>query len=74
MKFYITSEESAKYIVTEYSSTVEDHWYYPSYREALEKYNKIIDRLTGYIPDLTRGTVVSIYDLKKDVRKNFHRF
>lgn len=68
MRFDYTKGEEAKYVVSLYNWNINDHLYYHTYKEAKEHFNKLKN---GFFPE---GTVVSIYDLKKDVRKAFKKF
>ena len=68
MKFDRTNGKTAKYVLTIYGERVEDHYYYHYYKEA----DKHFDQLLRCVWD--KGTILSIYDLKKDVQKNFIKF
>lgn len=68
MKFDCTHGKKAKYLVSLYGDTVEDKWYCSSYWEA----KKIFDKVKlMYQPS---GTILSLADMVKDVRKEFKRF
>lgn len=67
MRFDHTKGKTARYVVTLYGWNVEDHSYFHYYKEA----KSLFDRLKGH---QDCGTVLSIYDLSKDVRKDFIKF
>lgn len=68
MRFFHTHGKDAKYLISLYNWNLEDHHYYDTFAEARKAFNKFVDGDT-----LEKDTVVSMYDLKKDVRKAFVR-
>lgn len=68
MHFDRTNGKEERYIVNLYSWDVEDHYYYHSYREAKNLFDKIKNEKHK------EGTAISIYDIKNDVRKEFIKF
>lgn len=68
MRFDYTHGNKAKYMVSLYGFNVEDHYYCDTYKGAKAVY----DGLLG--ASHAKGTVLSLSDLTKDVRKEFKRF
>ena len=68
MKFNYTHGNKAKYMVNLYGWDVEDHYYCDTYKAAKKLFDSIRER------DHEEGTVLSITDLTKDIRKEFVRF
>ena len=68
MRFDRTSGKEARYMVTLYGWNVEDHYYCDSYKAA----KKIFDGISH--KDHEKGVALSIYDMKKDIRKAFIKF
>ena len=66
MRFDNTEGKNPKYMVTVYGWSIEDHYYYAEYRRALNMFKKLRDSVPG-------GTSVSLYDMVKDVRKEYAR-
>lgn len=67
MRFYFTNGKTAVYMVSIYTPDgYNDHLYYHYYKEAFEKFQKLKD--SGHYE---RGTSFSIYDMKKDIRKEY---
>lgn len=69
MKFDRTKGKKARYLVSVYGWNVEDRYYYHYYREAKALFNEIKGKRTTS----GNGNVVSVYDIEKDVRKDFAR-
>lgn len=67
MKFNYTRGKEARYMVHVYAWNVNDMYYVHYYKDARRLYESI---LTG---TLESGTAVSIYDIKKDIRKAFYK-
>lgn len=65
MKYDFTHGEEARYIVSVYGEKVQDQMYYHSYRRA----KGLFDLLKKEPHE--KGTVISIYDLRTDTRKDF---
>lgn len=68
MRFDRTNGKNARYMVNIYGNSVEDHYYYHYYKDADGMFNSLLR-----IPH-EKGTIISIYDLQKDIRKAFQRF
>lgn len=68
MRFDRTKGMKARYMVNVYGQRVEDHYYYHYFKEADKFFNELLR-----IPQ-EQGTILSIWDLQKDVRKGFQRF
>ena len=68
MRFDCTNGKTARYIVSVYNWNIDDHSYYHYYKDAKILFDKLKAR------DFENGTVISIYDLIKDQRKEFIRF
>ena len=68
MKFDYTNGKTAKYGVTVYSWNVNDINYFHYLKDAKAFFEKLKNK--EYEPD----TIISIYDLKKDIRKSYMRF
>ena len=67
MKFDFTKGKSAKYMVSIYMPDgCHDQLYYHYYREAKTKLDKL--STCGHYE---RGTVISLYDIKNDIRKDY---
>lgn len=64
MKFDYTKGKEARYIVSLHSWNISDHYYTHTFKDAV----KLFDRLKGRLQE---GMSVSVYDLKKDLRKAF---
>jgi hypothetical protein len=64
MNFDFTHGEEARYMVGIYSETAYDRCFFHLYRKAKEFFDK---------HEAKTGESVSIYDLKKDVRKAFKK-
>ena len=67
MRFDYTQGRPAKYLVSVYAFNVHDLYFYADYKAAKAGFNEL-----GKTPH-DRGTVLSLYDLKNDVRKEFTR-
>ena len=65
MKFDCTGGKPAKYAVRKYSWNVNDTFYYSDYKSAKAKLNELAEATTE------KGTVLSLYDINKDIRKEF---
>lgn len=65
MNFDYTHGEDAKYLVLVTAWNVVDRYYFHSYREAKGMFNRLLDGKYG------GGAIISVYDMKKDVRKDF---
>lgn len=64
MKFDYTKGETAKYIVNVYYPVwSDDHYYYHSYKDSMEKFNQLKENRTD--------VRISVYDLKNDIRKAY---
>ena len=63
-----TRGEEARYVVNIYWSDciTFDRYYYHGYREAKKFYDQVV-------ASAEQGVTVTLYDLKKDVRKAYHR-
>lgn len=62
-----TKGEEARYSVNVYWDWISfDRYYYHGYREAKKFYDQVVSTAE-------QGVTVSLYDLKKDVRKAYHR-
>lgn len=68
MKFDHTQGKEARYIVSIYAWNVNDMYYYHTFKDAKALYNRIKEE------GLERGTILSISDMKKDIRKGFYKF
>ena len=68
MRFDRTGGLKERYILSVYGQGVEDHYYYHYFKDA----DKMFDNLLRTPHE--NGTIISIYDLQKDVRKALHRF
>ena len=69
MKFDFTEGKSAIYMVSIYDHVgCHDQLYYHYYRDAEAKLKELSE--SGFYES---GTVMSLYDIKKDVRKRFIR-
>lgn len=64
MKIDRTGGKEARYMVSIYRWNVSDYYYFNSYREAKNLYDKIKDTEQG---------IISLYDIKKDIRKEYTR-
>lgn len=65
MKFDYTKGKKARYLVNIYGWNASDQYYFHYFREAKEMFNNIKEK------SLKEGRSVSIYDLTKDIRKEF---
>lgn len=68
MKFDYTHGNKAKYIVSIYGWNVADHYYCDSYKGAKQLFDSIKSEKHE------EGTILSLSDSIKDVRKEFVRF
>lgn len=68
MKFDCTHGKEAKYMVTTYAWNGVDHCYFSNFREASTHFKELADK------EMKRDTIISLWDLKKDVRKAYKRF
>ena len=69
MRFDFTKGKTAKYMVSIYMPDgCYDHLYYHSHREAKEKFDKLSK--SGHYE---KGTAMSLYDIQKDIRKEYAR-
>ena len=68
MKFDCTHGKKAKYLVSLYGWNVEDKWYCNTYGEAKRIFNEIKSVYQS------SGTILSLTDMVKDIRKEFVRF
>ena len=68
MRFDRTNGKEVRYMVTLYGWNVEDHYCCDSYKTA----KKIFDEISH--KDHEKGVALSIYDMKKDIRKAFIKF
>ncbi len=68
MRFDKTNGKEARYMVTLYGWNVEDHYYCDSYKAAKMIFDEISHK------DHEKGVALSIYDMKKDIRKAFIKF
>jgi len=69
MKFNFTKGKSANYIVSIYEPDgCHDQLYYHYHREAKDKLNEL--KGSGCYE---KGTIISLYDIHKDIRKEFVR-
>ena len=68
MRFDRTNGKEARYMVTLYGWNIEDHYYCDSYKIA----KKIFDEISHKYHE--KGVALSIYDMKKDIRKAFIKF
>lgn len=68
MKFDFTHDKPANYVVSIYGWNNGDQLYYHYYKEAKQKFEEIKNK------GLKMGTSLSIWDLKKDIRKAFIKF
>lgn len=68
MRFDRTNGKEARYMVNIYEGNVDDHYYYHYFRDADKMFNGLLR-----IPK-KKGTSISLYDMKKDVRKAFQKF
>ena len=66
MNFFHTDKEP-RYMVSIYRWSVSDAHYYRYYRDAKRFYD---DQIKS---EHDEGTVISLYDIQKDVRKEFYR-
>lgn len=65
MKFDCTDGKPAKYAVRKYSWNVNDTFYYSDYKSAKAKLNELATTTKE------KGTALSLYDINKDIRKEF---
>ena len=65
MKFDYTKGQEARYMVSIYRWNVDDHYYLHNYRDA----KKLFDEIKQKEEDAS----VSLWDLKKDIRKEYAR-
>lgn len=68
MRFFQTKGKSAKYVLSIYGPHIEDHIYYHYYNDAKMRFNSLVEERHE------KETIISIYDLDKDIRKDFIRF
>lgn len=68
MKFNFTNGKTAKYMVSVYKWNQQDCYYYHFFKDAMKKFESLKS-----LP-FEKDTVVSIYDVKNDIRKAFVRF
>ena len=69
MRFDFTKGKTAVYMVSIYTPDgCDDHLYYHYYKEAMEKFQKLKNS-----EHYEKGTSFSIYDMNKDVRKEYCR-
>ena len=66
MRFDRTEGKTERYVVSLYGENVEDHYYYHYYNKA----KKLYESMRG---EQKPGTVLSIYDVEKDIRKEFSK-
>lgn len=66
MKFDYTNGKKARYMTSAYGWNIEDHYYFHYYRDAKAMLAKLVKEAD---PD----TIVSVYDIGADVRKDFVR-
>lgn len=67
MKFDRTNGKNAVYIVTLYGETVADYYYYHYLKDAKNLFNRLKEG------NHEKGTIISIYDLINDTRKEFFK-
>lgn len=68
MVFDHTKGERAMYMVSVYRWNVQDRHFYSNYREAKAFFNALKEE------DHEKGTVISLYNVPKDIRKEFVKF
>jgi NifB/MoaA-like Fe-S oxidoreductase len=64
MKFDYTHGKTAKYMVSVHGWNVNDQYYYGDYKSAKEMFSRMVDRRLD-------GVSVSLWDMVKDIRKEF---
>lgn len=64
MRFDMTQGKSPRYMVSIYRWNVSDYYYFNTYREAKNLYDKVKDTEQG---------IISLYDIKNDIRKEYTR-
>jgi hypothetical protein len=67
MKFDYTHGNSAKYMVSIHRWNGSDQYYCESFKQAKDLFNQVTEK------GLENETSVSIWDMKKDIRKEFAR-
>ena len=68
MRFDCTHGNKAKYIVSLYGWDVEDHFYCDTFKNAKRIFN--IAKGTKF----RKGTALSLYNIQKDIRKEYVKF
>lgn len=68
MRFDYTKGKDARYMVSIYGETIEDKYYYHYHKEAKAMFEQM--KKHGF----EKGTALSIYDIKQDIRKAFIKF
>lgn len=66
MKFDYTNGDYAKYMVSVYRWNGEDFYYFHSFKEAREYFDRMKDKQEA-------GTTISLWDIKNDIRKDYVR-
>lgn len=66
MVYDFTRGKKPRYLLILHNWQVEDKIYYHYYREAKEKFDELKEQYT-------RWESMSIYDMDKDIRKDYHR-
>ena len=69
MKFDYTHGEPARYLVIITWWNGRDMYYFNTHKEAIKLYKSIQASSNDY----PKGAVISLYDIRKDVRKEFSR-
>ena len=67
MKFYHTLGKEPKYMVQVYTEIWDDQYYFVEYRKAMDKFKELKGCAWG------EGTSISLYDMRKDIRKEYEK-
>ena len=68
MTFDYSKGYEPRYMVSLYGETLEDHYYSRTYTEAKEIFKRLQEK-----PWVKAGTIISLYDMTHDIRKEFYR-
>lgn len=68
MKFDYTKDKPTKYMVNVHRWNDSDQYYFNNYREAKEFYKNIIGK------HHEAGTTINLYDVNKDIKKEWTNF
>lgn len=72
MRFCHTNGKDGRYLVAIHYNVFSDYHYYHYYREAKKKFDEL--KASGDAGHAMKGTALSLYDMVKDVRKEYAKY